>query len=395
MQNFLIKHKYAILLSGALIQVFTGVPAAWGVFQSSVCEGYKLESHNATLIFSFTIFFFGIGGVIGGYMQDKKGPRMAGVIGSILLSIGYLLSAFMPPNYPWVLYLTFSLPIGLGISFLNPAVMSCVQKWYSDKKGFATGVIGVSVGFSGAVLTFFVNFFNKYEGIRTSFFALGIITAFVSGIACLFLENPKNKQEIKNKMENKSLTPKQMLKSKQYWLLTIAVLCAAPAMILFSPLIIEIALNRGLSQELALSCVAIGSVFSAAGRLCMPWLSDKIGRGTVLIILFSSLILCSIVFIYAQNLFVLIIYCFLAFSYSGQAAVIPCTVTELFGEKMTGINYGLVTLGMSGGSLIFPYLANYFNSEIGKNIIAITSSIFGLFLIILLNKTNKNNLLSS
>ena len=32
----------AYLAAGAAIQVLTGVPAAWGVFQRGVCEGYSL-----------------------------------------------------------------------------------------------------------------------------------------------------------------------------------------------------------------------------------------------------------------------------------------------------------------------------------------------------------------
>ena len=38
-QAFLQKNKWSILAAGALIQILTGIPAAWGVFQKAVCEG--------------------------------------------------------------------------------------------------------------------------------------------------------------------------------------------------------------------------------------------------------------------------------------------------------------------------------------------------------------------
>lgn len=89
MQAFLKQHRWVILAAGAAIQVLTGVPAAWGVFQSGVCEGYSLSQENAAMIFSLTICFFGIGCILGGLLQDKKGPRTAGLAGAVLLAAGF------------------------------------------------------------------------------------------------------------------------------------------------------------------------------------------------------------------------------------------------------------------------------------------------------------------
>ena len=68
MQAFLKQHRWVILAAGAAIQVLTGVPAAWGVFQRGVCEGYSLSQENAAMIFSLTICFFGIGCTLGGLL---------------------------------------------------------------------------------------------------------------------------------------------------------------------------------------------------------------------------------------------------------------------------------------------------------------------------------------
>ena len=68
MQAFLKQHRWVILAAGAAIQVLTGVPAAWGVFQRGVCEGYSLSQENAAMIFSLTICFFGIGCILGGLL---------------------------------------------------------------------------------------------------------------------------------------------------------------------------------------------------------------------------------------------------------------------------------------------------------------------------------------
>ena len=47
MQAFLKKYPWSILAAGAAIQILTGVPSAWGVFQKAVCETYELAEADA------------------------------------------------------------------------------------------------------------------------------------------------------------------------------------------------------------------------------------------------------------------------------------------------------------------------------------------------------------
>ena len=47
MQQFSAKHPWAILAAGAAIQVLTGLPAAWGVFQQPVMDEYGLSEQGA------------------------------------------------------------------------------------------------------------------------------------------------------------------------------------------------------------------------------------------------------------------------------------------------------------------------------------------------------------
>ncbi|MEG2931484.1 MAG: MFS transporter, partial [Ruthenibacterium sp.] len=345
--------------------------------------------------------------------------RVSGLLGTALLSAGFVAAAFVPKGAPWLFYGAFSVPVGLGCALLYPAVMSCAQQWYADQKGFATGVIGGAVGLSGAVLTLAGRFLIKNWGVRTAFWALGAGMALVCGAACLVLENPqgggaqtpapvhtraaaKKKQAAsanptrqtaksappeKEKQPPRPFTTPQMLKTPQYWLLTASVCLATPAMLLFSPIIVELGTARGLPEAAALSCVVVGSLFSAAGRLLMPWCSDKIGRRGADLILFFLLCGASVAFWFAQSWWVLVVYCTLAFAYSGEAAVIPAVVTDLFGLQNTGLHYGLAALGMSVGSLLFPLVAGLWDSAAPRHAIAIAATAAGFVCVWLLKPT--------
>ena len=78
-------HPWAILAAGAAIQLLTGLPAAWGVFQQPVREAYALGEMGATAAFSALIAAYGLGCVLGGFLQDKRGPRCAALWGTALL----------------------------------------------------------------------------------------------------------------------------------------------------------------------------------------------------------------------------------------------------------------------------------------------------------------------
>ena len=105
--------------------------------------------------------------------------------------------------------------------------------------------------------------------------------------------------------------------------------------------------------------VVLGSVGSAAGRLLMPLLSDKIGRRPTDLLLFAASFVLSGVFLFAQGWAVAAVYASLTFCYSALAAVLPALSTDLFGLPHAGVNYGFLALGQSVGS----YTVEQFKAE--------------------------------
>ena len=381
-QQFAAKHPWTILAAGAAIQVLTGLPAAWGVFQQPVMEEYGLSEQGAGYAFGILIAAFGVGCVLGGFLQDRHGPRCAGLWGTALLCGGFFAAGLLPPGSAEAFFLAFSIPAGLGTAFLYPSIQSCAQKWYADRKGLATGVIGGAVGLSGAFLTVFVRTavrgFWVVQGIRGAFWALGAVTLPVCLVGSLLLQDPPQTGQTQKPQENGKntidLAPQQMLRTKQYWLCAGAVCFSTPAVLLFSPIILKLGMERGLEEQAALWSVVLGSVGSAAGRLLMPLLSDKIGRRPTDLLLFTASAGLSAGFAFAQGWGVVACYAGLTFCYSALAAVLPSLSTDLFGFPHAGVNYGFLALGQSVGSLAFPFAANFFGLEVGRHWMAVAAA---------------------
>ena len=381
-QQFAAKHPWTILAAGAAIQVLTGLPAAWGVFQQPVMEEYGLSEQGAGYAFGILIAAFGVGCVLGGFLQDRHGPRCAGLWGTALLCGGFFAAGLLPPGSAEAFFLAFSIPAGLGTAFLYPSIQSCAQKWYADRKGLATGVIGGAVGLSGAFLTVFVRTavrgFWVVQGIRGAFWALGAVTLPVCLVGSLLLQDPPQTGQTQKPQENGKntidLAPQQMLHTKQYWLCAGAVCFSTPAVLLFSPIILKLGMERGLEEQAALWSVVLGSVGSAAGRLLMPLLSDRIGRRPTDMLLFAVSAGLSAGFAFAQGWGVVACYAGLTFCYSALAAVLPALSTDLFGFPHAGVNYGFLALGQSVGSLVFPFAANFFGLEVGRHWMAVAAA---------------------
>ena len=338
-----------ILAAGAAAQLLTGIPAAWGVFQKPVMQGYGLSRGQAMLAFALLVAAYGVGCAAGGLLQDQKGPRMAGLWGTALLAGGFLAAALVPPGNAVLFLLVYSLPAGAGGAFLTPAVLACAQKWYQGKKGWATGVAGVAMGLSGAFYTLFVRGVGGRWGIRVCFAALGLVMLVVCGAGAAILQDPPQKNQPK---PLPGLNHRQMLRTRQYKLCAAAVALSAPPVLLFSPEIFSIATSRGLPESAAPYTIVLGSAASAVGRLLCPALSDKLGRKRVLYAVYLGLAAGSAWFAFAGGGWVLAAYAWLTFFYSGGAAVQPAFNSDLFGLRYAGVNYGFIALGMSGGSLL-------------------------------------------
>ena len=338
-----------ILAAGAAAQLLTGIPAAWGVFQKPVMQGYGFSRGQAMLGFAVLVAAYGVGCAMGGLLQDARGPRFAGLWGTALLAGGFFAAAVVPPANAAMFLVVYSLPAGLGSAFLAPAVLACAQKWYQDKKGWATGVTGVAMGLSGAFFTLFVKGIGGRWGIRVCFAALGAVMLVVCGAGALILENPPASAVGK---PQPGLDYKQMLRTPQYKLCAAAVALSAPPVLLFSPEIFQIATERGLPEAAAPFSIVFGSAASAAGRMMLPALSDKLGRKPVLYAVYAGLAAGSAWFAFAGAWWLLAAYAVLTFFYSGGAAVQPSFNSDLFGLAHAGVNYGFIALGMSGGSLV-------------------------------------------
>ena len=166
------ENKVMPLVSGAIIQLCIGIIYIWSIFQPAVMEYYSWSADNASVTFSIMLATFVLGIVVGGRLNDKKGPRLVVFLGGLMFCAGIFLSSLVPQDMPWLIYLFYGGMAGFGVGAAYTSTISCAQKWFMDKKGFATGVIVCTFGASTVVFTPIVNTLLKNVGVSQTFLTL-------------------------------------------------------------------------------------------------------------------------------------------------------------------------------------------------------------------------------
>ena len=396
MRKLLTKNRMAIMLAAIFMQLCTNFPEIWAVFQQSAADAYGITLQESAMMLPMCTAFFGISSILGGIMQDKISPRLTSAIGSIFMSGGVIALSFLGEGTSILtLILCFSLPYGGGCGLIFPSMINPLMKWFADKKGFAMGTsTACSTGLL-VVLTYLSKVLLSSIGMRSTVFIYGV-TFFVTSLICsCFYVNPTDeyiveKTALSHKMGSGAkprpavdFTPREMIKTRQYYHIFLAGLFATPAYMLIAPSIVTTAMARGLNANQAVSIVAFSNAASAVGKFVIPTLSDKIGRKKCAVTFLSLTFLLSILLMKAVGLPLMIIFPAMVLTHGGWATLITPFTNDMFGFRNAGTNGGFVGIYNTIAAFSCPFLAAALMPTLGQytnNYIAI----FGLAVAIIL-----------
>lgn len=352
------KNRYCILTAGMIIQFCAGIIYMWSVFRGPVSAHLNWDAGSASLTSSIMLAMFVLGIILGGYAQDKIGPKKVTLAGSIMIGTGMACTGLITGNTPWLVYITYGVIGGLGVGTVYMSTIAAVQKWFPDKRGFASGMIVSAFGFSLVVFAPLAKSMLSGMGVPNTFIIFGISFFVVCGFCALFIQNPpegympdgyKPAQTANTKRQ---YLPKEIIKTKQFYLLAGGLLFTLPAYFILNPVFLSLGADRGLSEELALIGVSMTGISSAAGRLIVSWVSDKTGRKPAMVAIAVIILFASLTMIVGQGILFLACIVLISFGFGGAASVYSAMTAESFGTKYGGMNFGLVMIGFGVSALV-------------------------------------------
>ena len=395
-----LRNRYVILFAAAIVNFSYGSAYIWSVFQPAAKEKFQLEAGSANRPFNIFMGLFVLGNILGGKLQLKFGTRKTVLTGSFLMCLGFLLTAFVPSNLPSLLSITYGMMGGTGAGIAYNALIAGTQKWFPDKRGMVTGIIICTVGAPGLIMTPILNACIAQYGFSTSMKIVALIyTVICFGLGWIVVSpseeymksfHPTNvsvDNTIPNLPRYKQYTTREILRTKQFYLISGAMMLAVPAYFLMNPMMKSLGLDRGLTESLAITGIMISSVLNICGRLIAPWTSDKLGRKTMLIILFVISMTSVLTLISATGYLFLICVSMISFSYGGFFGIFPVIVVDYFGAQYSGMNYGVVMIGYGIVSILCPTIVSM---GVGISfVVAGVACILGMICTIALRKPGK------
>jgi OFA family oxalate/formate antiporter-like MFS transporter len=365
-ENFKFK-GWTVLWSAVGIQFVSGILYIWSIVGKALINQYHWTGTQASLPYTVATVMFVVAMVLGGRLQDLKGPRVCTTLGGIFLGIGLILSGCV--KLPLLMVLTFGVILGGGIGLNNVATTASAVKWFPpEKKGLITGIVVAGVGFASVFYSPTVNYLTGILGIARTFYLLGATVLVAAVFLAQYIADPPERYKPKTNgsalitagqqaVTGNDLAWRELIKNGVFYKLWLMLTCASAAgLMLIGHLASIVKLQAGWEGGYLL--VALLAVFNTLGRLLGGSFSDKIGRINLMRLAFFLQAINLAFFGRMNSIATLTLGVILAgLCYGATFAVFPPAIADYFGMKNFGANYGLIFTGWGIGGIIGPLTA--------------------------------------
>lgn len=362
--------RWLILLFAGIIVGGTAFLNIWSIMQKPLLAHFPgTTPSDVVLVYSLTLMVMGLTAPFAGRLMDKFGPRLVLLVGCAMWAGGCYLTAYTTAL--WQVYITYCVIMGIGDGLLYTNCVVNTVKWFPDRKALASGVI-VTFGALGPMLwgPLALRLMDGATNVMDIFSTFGIIFVFCMLLLAIFVTPPpdgykpegwdpsQSKNELgKLTVPDRSLS--DMIRDPAFYGVVLTFMFGVGTGGMMVGHSAAIGVNQiGMTAAVAASTVSVFALCNAAGRIVLGYCSDNFGRFRVQGAIFCVYILGANVLNMATTTPMFMLGCgFIAFGWGGTWAAYPAIVSEFWGQKNLGANYGLVFIGASIGGYVYPKIA--------------------------------------
>jgi sugar phosphate permease len=311
-------------------------------------------------------------GFLAGWIVDRFGPRrlmMAGIVmaGGALIGLAHMtsLSTF------YLFYLFNAVGYVCGGPLPNQVLLS---RWFDRARGKAMGFAYLGIGVGGTLVPLLSARLVAALGWRGALQTLGILIIVLALPFAYFVrEDPADSGERSagGRAPGRREPPAPVgavFRSPAFYLLAIGSMCSIAAVGGTNQhLKLFLSLDLHCSQSDVVTIISTVLAFSIGGRLFMGWLSDRVPKRRVMLIIYL-LIALSIPLLFMGRS-PLAMYAFAAvfgLGLGGEYMIIPLMAAELFGVKVLGRLLGVVLTADGVAEAVSPMGIGYLHDVTGS-----------------------------
>ena len=230
--------RWKVVVGAVLIQLCLGAIYAWSVFTPGLKdEGWT--NAETQVVFATGLAMFAIVMVFAGRKLADWGPQTLAFAGGITLGLGYFIAGLTGGTSFWGVWLGvgFIGGAGIGLGYVVPIAVG--MRWFPDRKGMISGVAVAGFGF-GAMgwVKIGGSWGNLIDniGLNGTFMVYGVAFAVLVVIGAMWMKMPPEGWLPDGYVPPKAgtaggdeFTPKEMLRTPQFHLISLTFLVSAGA----------------------------------------------------------------------------------------------------------------------------------------------------------------------
>jgi len=380
-------NRWLIVLGTIIVQMGLGTIYTWSLFNQPLVDRFGWQLNSVAITFSITSFALAFSTLFAGKLQDRWGIRRLIATAGIVLGAGLIISSQI--SSLWMLYILAGVVVGFADGTAYITSLSNLIKWFPERKGLISGISVGAYG-TGSLLFKYINgSLIQNVGVSYTFLYWGIIVMImVIGGSFLVREAQVTSQSLSvNGVQAKDYTVKEMLKTKEAYLLFIMFFTACMSGLYLIGVVKDIGVSlAGLDVVTAANAVALVAIFNTIGRIILGALSDKVGRLKVVAgaLLVTAIAVSALSFLELNYGLFFACVAGIAFCFGGNITIFPAIVADFFGLKNQSKNYGIIYQGFGIGALSGSFIAAALGSFVSTftfiAVLSIISVVIALFI---------------
>jgi OFA family oxalate/formate antiporter-like MFS transporter len=360
-------NRWLILVAAVITNICIGTLYAWSVFALPLGKTFGWAATAIALAFTINHALSPVAMIGGGYIQDRLGSKANVVIGGIMFSVGLFITGFVTSVE--MLYFTYSVLAGIGGGVVYAGTLGNTVKFFPDKRGLASGLVAAGYGSGATIVAPIASSMIASMGVLTTFKVLGaVFFVVIMGCSLLIKKAPAGYKPAgwnppvavdSAKPAIVDLVWTQMLKDATWWVVLVMLTCGAMSGLMITAFASPIGQQMfKLSPMDAALFVSLVAISNALGRVAFGAVSDKIGRSNTIMVMYviSALAMLNLVMTGSVTGFA-VSGIGVGAVFGGFMSTMPSIISERYGLKNFGVNYGITFIGFSLAAIFGPMTA--------------------------------------
>ena len=332
--------RYVVLFAAITIHICLGSVYAWSIFGSALRQEFGYSASQSQLVFGCCFLTLTCSMVLAGRLQNAIGPRLLGIVSSILFLLAYVLASFFADNFA-ILLLSMGVMCGVGVGFGYISALVTVTKLFPARCGLASGLVVAGYGLGAVLLSFIAEkLFAMGFNVEQIFLRVGLLYGVVIFICGSLLVAPRQSCS-----GLKQVRTKEVVKDRAFWAMATGMFCGSFAGLLIIGNLKSISLEFGFTPILAAFSVTFMAIGNSGGRIFWGAIFDRHREKSIVIML--AMIAVSVLLIWILKTSFLsygLAVALMASCYSGCFSVYPAQVGRVYSTESIAKVYPLIIL---------------------------------------------------